>query len=132
MNRNDYKQLNTAYKNNTTNNIVEQFKRGKDNITPFGCPASKYCPNSSQKKKAYDVSCPNGFYCPESSDKLPVEILPISCPIGFYCPKNKKRPFICPPNFPNSNRMSTKCEDCFNVEKGVNVYYQDKKKNCFR
>jgi hypothetical protein len=127
MNRNDYKQLNNAYKNNT-NVVVEGFTR--KSITPFGCPASTYCPDSEQKKRAYDISCPEGFYCPEAvMDSLPSELLPLSCPSGFYCPKDKKRPYPCPSKFPFSNRMSKKCEDCFNDEQ---INYVDKDGTCYR
>ena len=110
MNRNNYMQINDAYKNNTPT-IYEGFKRR--GYTPFGCPASKYCPNSKEKKEADDMSCRAGFYCPPSSDLYPVELLPMKCPNGFYCPKNIKRPFPCPYSKPNSKKMSSSINDCF-------------------
>ena len=109
MNKNNYMQIKIAYKNNTPI-INEGFKRG--GYTPFGCPASKICPNSKEKKIADDISCKAGFYCPPSSDLYPSELLPTKCPNGFYCPKNIKRPFACPSSKPNSRRMSTSINDC--------------------
>jgi hypothetical protein len=131
MNRNDYKQLNNAYKNNTNLISVEGFIRRS--ITPFGCPASTYCPDSEEKKRAESISCPAGFYCPPSaSDGLPSELLPIKCLPGFYCPADKKRPFACPSNFPFSNGMSEKCEDCYKIENDEKIYYVDRERTCYR
>lgn len=131
MNRNDYKQLNNAYKNNTNVIVVEGFSR--KSITPFGCPASTYCPDSEEKKRAYDISCPAGFYCPEAIiDKLPSELLPIKCISGFYCPENIKRPYSCPSSHPFSNGMSQKCEDCFNIVDNEQVNYIDRDGTCYR
>lgn len=98
---NDYKSLNNAYKNNTRDQLNE-------NYTATGCPASTYCPNSKEKKNFFDDSCPAGYYCPASKNVL----LPISCKSGYYCPKNSKKPLPCPYYRPNSNVNSISIEDC--------------------
>jgi hypothetical protein len=114
MNKNDYKKINTAYKNNTNSNIKEGYKRRE--YTPFGCPASTYCPDSKEEKMANDISCPEGHYCLESTiDTHPSELLPIPCPFGYYCPKNIKKAILCPEDKPYSKLKSRSKDDCFLV-----------------
>ena len=93
---NEYKKLSIAYADNSR----------KENYVATGCRAGKYCPNSKEKRKAFDTSCEAGYYCPST-------ILKKSCVLGFYCPENVSRPFACPYDRPNSKPNETSIDGCY-------------------